>query len=165
MRDRRYSRGGEERAKKRTLFGLEAGFGTLMVLAGVAIAAVSVDYGFGSIARPGPGLYPFFVGAMIAAFALWSLISTLRHVPAEATLDRAGAAQLVLIVAVFCFWIVAMPLLGYVVVTLLSTYALRKFMRLEGWRPPLALSTGTALFLYLLFERWLYIDLPRGILG
>ncbi len=34
-----------------------------------------------------------------------------------------------------------------------------------GWWMPLAVSGGTALFIYLLFDYWLYIDLPRGILG
>jgi hypothetical protein len=38
-------------------------------------------------------------------------------------------------------------------------------MKLEGWVKPLAVSGGTALFLYLLFDYWMYIDLPRGILG
>jgi hypothetical protein len=38
-------------------------------------------------------------------------------------------------------------------------------MKLEGWRAPLAVSAGTALFIYVLFDHWLYIDLPRGMLG
>jgi hypothetical protein len=58
-----------------------------------------------------------------------------------------------------------MPLLGYVIVTLLATLALCKIMLLEGWRKPLAVAIGTSLFIYLLFDHWLYIDLPRGILG
>ena len=58
-----------------------------------------------------------------------------------------------------------MPFLGYVIVTLLATYAFCKIMKLEGWWKPLAVSVGTALFIYLLFDYWLYIDLPRGILG
>ena len=58
-----------------------------------------------------------------------------------------------------------MPLLGYVIVTLLATYAFCKIMNLEGWWKPLSVSVGTAFFIWLLFDYWLYIDLPRGILG
>jgi hypothetical protein len=29
----------------------------------------------------------------------------------------------------------------------------------------LAVSGGTTLFIYLLFDYWLYVDFPRGILG
>jgi hypothetical protein len=78
---------------------------------------------------------------------------------------KEGARTLALMTLTFCFWILAMPLLGYVVVSLLATYAFCKVMKLEGWRKPLAVSAGTALFIYLLFDYWLYVDLPRGILG
>jgi hypothetical protein len=38
-------------------------------------------------------------------------------------------------------------------------------MKLEGWLKPFILSAGTALFIFILFDCWLYIDLPRGFLG
>jgi hypothetical protein len=81
----------------------------------------------------------------------------------EATLDKDEARTLLFMSATFCLWIAAMPLLGYVAVTLIATYAFCKAMNLEGWRKPLAVSAGTALFIYVLFDYWLYIDLPRGI--
>lgn len=145
-------------------FGLEACFDLLMLVAGIVIAGISLGYGFGSIERPGPGLYPFFVGVSIAAFALLLLISVLRAQARVATLGREGAVRLVLLTASLSLWILAMPLLGYVVATLLATYAMCKIMGLEGWWRPIAVSAGTALFIYLLFDLWLYIDLPRGIL-
>jgi len=126
-------------------------FDFLMLVLGIVIAVVSWGYGFGSFGRPGPGLYPFFIGAAIAVFALFILISELRSDTAKPALDTKGA--------------VTLPLLGYVVVTLLAAFAFCKIMKLEGWWKPLAVSGGTALFIYLLFDYWLYIDLPRGILG
>ena len=110
-------------------------------------------------------MYPFFLGVAIAIFALFILISELRSDTIKVLLDGEGAKTLFLMTATFCLWIVAMPLLGYVVVTLLAAYAFCKILKLEGWRKPLAVSGGTALFVYLLFDYWLYIDLPRGILG
>ena len=65
----------------------------------------------------------------------------------------------------FCLWIVAMPILGYVLVTFLATYAFCNALKLEGWRKPLAVALGTSGFIYVLFDYWLYIDLPRGIFG
>ena len=64
-----------------------------------------------------------------------------------------------------CLWILLIPVLGYVPVTLVVTFTLCKIMQLEGWWKPFSLSAGTAFFIYLLFDYWLYIDLPRGILG
>lgn len=146
-------------------FSLEAFFDFLLLVLGVFIAFVSLGYGFGSLARPGPGLYPFFVGVAIAVFSFFLLASEIRSRASKPPLDKDGARTLVLMAATFCLWIVVMPLLGYVVVTLLATYAFCKVMKLEGWAKPLAVSAGTALFTYLLFDYWLYIDLPRGILG
>ena len=136
-----------------------------MFVLGVAIAVVSWGYGFGSFGRPGPGLYPFFIGAAIAVIAFFVLISNLRSDTAKRVLEKEDAVTLALMTATFCLWIVAMPLLGYVVVTLLTAFAFCKIMKLEGWWKPLAVSGGTALFIYLLFDYWMYIDLPRGILG
>lgn len=140
-------------------------FDFLMLVLGIVIAVISLGYGFGSFGRPGPGLYPFFIGAAIAIFALFILISELRSDTAKPVLDKESAVTLILMTATFCLWIVAMPLLGYVVVTLLAAFAFCKILKLEGWRKPLAVSGGTALFIYLLFDYWMYIDLPRGILG
>ena len=140
-------------------------FDFLMLVLGIAVAAVSWGYGFGSFGRPGPGLYPFFIGAAIAIFAFFILVSDLRSDTGKPVLDKEGAVTLILMTVTFCLWIVAMPLLGYVVVTLLAAFAFCKILKLEGWWKPLAVSGGTALFIYLLFDYWMYIDLPRGILG
>jgi len=144
------------KVKSETLF-----IGVLLAL-GAAISAVSWGYGFGSMQQPGPGLYPFFLGVAIVVF---SFILLLEAQPAPALPDRGAAMTLALMTLTFCLWILAMPVLGYVLVTLTATWAFCKIMRLEGWVRPLAVSVGTAFFVYLLFDYWLYIDLPRGILG
>ncbi len=147
------------------MFRLEIFFLGFLFILGAAITAVSWGYGVGNLARPGPGFYPSMVGAAIAIFSFFIFVSELKIKSRKAVLDKAGAKKLALMAATFCLWIVTMPYLGYVLVTLLATYAFCKIMKLEGWRKPLAVSGGTALFLYLLFDYWLYIDLPRGILG
>ena len=151
--------------EKAPTFKLESLFVFLLLVLGSAISVISWGYGFGSLRQPGPGLYPFFIGAAIAVFSLFILISELRSETSKPLLDKEGARTLVLMTVTFCLWIVAMPLLGYAVVTLLATYAFCKIMKLEGWRKPLAVSAGTALSIYVLFDYWLYVDLPRGILG
>ncbi len=151
--------------RKAAIFRLETCFDFLMLVLGIVIAVLSWGYGFGKFARPGPGLYPFFIGVSIAIFALFILISELKSDNRKPMLDKESALTLILMTVTFSLWIVVMPLLGYVIVTLLAALAFCKIMKLEGWWKPLAVSGGTALFIYLLFDVWLYIDLPRGILG
>ena len=143
---------------------LEPFFVFFLLVLGLVISVISWGYGFGSLRQPGPGLNPFFIGVAIAVFSLFILVSELRSGTSGPVLDKEGARTLALMTLTFCLWIVAMPLLGYVVVSLLATYAFCKIMKLEGWRKPLAVSAGTALFIYALFDYWLYVDLPRGIL-
>jgi putative tricarboxylic transport membrane protein len=143
--------------------GLETAFDVVLLVLGCAVAYTSWGYGFGSLSLPGPGLYPLFLGVAIAVFAVWMLAAHVRTPPQHEPLDSAGRKTLLLMSVTFCLWIIAMPLLGYVAVTLIATYAFCKAMKLEGWRKPAAVSIGTALFTYLLFDVWLYIDLPRGI--
>lgn len=150
---------------KAGIFRSEIFFLVFLLALGIAIVVVSWGYGIGKLPRPGPGFYPGLVGAAIFLFSFFLLVSELKARARKAVLDKAGAKTLALMAATFCLWIIAMPWLGYAVVTLLATFAFCKIMKLEGWRKPLAVSGGTALFLYLLFEYWLYIDLPRGILG
>ena len=151
--------------EKAPKFRLETLFVFFLLVLGLVISIISWGYGFGSLGRPGPGLYPFFVGAAIAIFSVFLLISALRSATSKPVLDKEGAKTLILMTATFCLWILVMPVLGYVPVTLVATFSFCKVMKLEGWRKPLAVSGGTALFIYLLFDYWLYIDLPRGILG
>ena len=148
--------------QKAAIFRLEILFVALLLVLGIAIVAVSLGYGFGSLARPGPGLYPAFLGAAIAIAAFFVLLSDLKSAAAAPAHGGQSTITLVLMTATFCLWIVVMPLLGYVIVTLLATYAFCKIMNLEGWRKPLAVSGGTALFIFLLFDYWMYVDLPRG---
>jgi hypothetical protein len=146
-------------------FGLETAFDTLLLGTGVAIAYVSWGYGFGSLSRPGPGLYPFFIGIAIAVFAFFTLIGNVRAARALPVLDRGGARTFAIMTVTLCLWILTMPILGYVLVTLAATFVFAKAVKLEGWVKPLALACGTALFIFLLFDVWLYIDLPRGVFG
>jgi len=146
-------------------FRLETIFDLVLMILGVIILIVSWGYGFGTFRRPGPGLYPFFIGALVLFFSLILFILEMKPKKTESVFTKKGALTFILMIVTFCLWIVVMPVLGYVVVTFLATFAFTKIMKLEGWWKPLAISVGTAVFIYLLFDYWLYIDLPRGILG
>jgi hypothetical protein len=126
-------------------FGLETGFVFLLLVLGLGISIVSWGYGFGTLQQPGPGLYPFLIGVAIAVLSLFVLTAQLKSEATTLPLDKEGAKTLVFMSLTFCLWMVAMPLLGYVVVTLLAAYAFCKIMKLEGRRKPFAVSTGTAL--------------------
>jgi len=146
-------------------FPLELTFDLILTVLGIIIVFGSLKYGFGTFQTPGPGLFPFFIGLSLLISGLALLISNLRRRLHTPSLGREDVKTFLLMVLAFCAWILIMPLLGYILMTVIVTYAICKIMNLEGWWKPLSVSVGTALFIYFLFDYCLYIDLPKGILG
>ena len=146
-------------------FPLELTFDLILAVLGIIIVFTSFKYGFGTLRTPGPGLFPFFLGLGVLISGLALLIAEFRTQIRSALLNREDAKILLSMIFAFCVWLLAMPFLGYVFVTVLVTYGICKIMNLEGWWKPLSVSVGTALFIYFLFDYCLYIDLPKGILG
>ena len=142
-------------------------FGCVILAFGIVALAGSVQLGFGSLSQPGAGLFPFFAGLMIVIAAPIAIVNSIigRGSESEFILKKDAFRTLAGAIAVFAGWILAMPTLGYVVVTFAAVLALAKLLGLEGWLKPLALSAATSLATYILFDRLLYLDLPRGLLG
>lgn len=132
---------------------------------GIVIMVISLGYGFGTLKRPGPGLYPFFIGLSLSIFGIFLLLVELRKPTLRPLLDSGEIPIFLSMIAAFCLWVLLMPLLGYLAVTLVTAFGFAKIMKLEGWWKPLLVSAGTTFFVYLLFDVWLYIDLPKGILS
>jgi hypothetical protein len=149
---------------QRGLF-LETAFPWLLAAGGAGVMIVSLAYGFGTLRKAGPGLYPFFIGLFIFVFSAVLLIRKFRSPESFPPFSREEKKTLLLMIGAFCLWVFLMPILGYVLVTLFVSFAFCRIMRLEGWWKPVFVSVGIALFIYLMFDYWLYIDLPRGFLG
>ena len=69
--------------------------------------------------------------------------------------------------ALFGLYVLAMPRLGYLLSTILFTAAMQWLLGRRGvQRLPgiAAVAVGTALVTWLVFERYLYVLLPRGSL-
>jgi putative tricarboxylic transport membrane protein len=120
---------------------------------------------------PGPGFFPFWLGVVLAFFSFALLIETLRkkdrkdlnmprHLPERQALYRVGA--IILLTAALSL---LMKYLGFVVSTALFVSGLLFFME----RVPAIRSVITGVIMsvcvYLVFEYWMEIGLPAGILG
>ncbi len=138
--------------------------GFLTLLGGYILLA-SIRIGFGSLQEPEAGFFPFVAGSIIlvtSAIGLWPRSRAAGAQP----LFGSGRELMTFFSAplLSVLWILVMPVLGYVVMTFAVAFLFSKTMKLEGWWKPLLLSLGIGLFIYALFDLWLYIDLPRGIL-
>jgi hypothetical protein len=146
-------------------FNFEFFLNGFLTLLGGYILFASVRIGFGSLKEPEAGFFPFVAGSIILITSVAGVLPRLRADEALPLFQSRRELMVFLSVALLSvLWIIALPVLGYAVMTFVVAFLYSKTMGLEGWWKPLLLSLGIALFIYSLFDLWLYIDLPRGIL-
>jgi hypothetical protein len=133
-----------------------AAFGGLVVF-----GSVQVGIGWGA-EGPRSGFFPFYVGLIIVAASLYNAARALSIRPAYvfATYPQLRDVGRVLLPATL--YVLLMPYFGlYLSSVVLMTW----FMAAIGgyrWPYGLALSTGLMVLLFVVFEKWFLVALPKG---
>ena len=133
----------------------------VVLVFGVGASALAYGYGLGSLRRPGPGLWPFVVGIVIAVLAIVLLVI-------GRTLDDAEkftkASFLVLAGgATFTGLGLLMPTIGFEIPALALCIVWLRFLGGETWRSTIVIALCTTAGFYLLFLYALRISLPHLI--
>jgi FtsH-binding integral membrane protein len=144
---------------------------------GLLIACGVLYWQAGSIPTPpfvpfGPAFYPRVILILLAGLSVWLVLEAVagRRTPARAMAASGPAPNYRLVVlsfAVFFAYVLGLSTLGYVASTTLFVLALSWVL---GPRNPrdlpklLALALGTAAVTFVVFEKYLYVFLPRGVL-
>jgi hypothetical protein len=134
--------------------------------ASIALGALEYNVGWGE-RGPEPGYFPFWMGVVVVVGALGALLEALlsRQVsglPAAINADQARR------IAVF-----VLPMLGFLIVTVvfrlglyvgMVAYLLAVMLWQGAYRLPVALavSFGTAVVFFMMFEWWLKVPLMQG---
>ena len=142
-------------------------FSILLSILGIAVMTGALQLGIGGLQQPGAGLFPFVTGVIIAASAIVVIATGLdrKNEVTALPFDKGSFRKLAVVIMSMTGWIVLMPFLGYIVVSFVAVFAVAKVLGVKGSLQPLVLSVGTAVAIYLLFDRLLYLDLPRGWFG
>jgi putative tricarboxylic transport membrane protein len=134
--------------------------GALVALAiGVTGAALALDYGLGSLRRPGPGLWPFVVSVVIAAMSLALLVVGRRLEDSEA-FTRSSVLPFIGALT-FVGLGMLMPVIGFEIPSLVLCAIWLRFLGGETWRSTIVVSIGTVAAFYFLFLYGLRIPLPH----
>ncbi len=135
----------------------------------VFIMIESYRMGLGSLHQPGPGFLYFWAAI---ALAILSSVILMRGWKSK----RAGEAEMALfggdsivkvilvLISVFLYAFLMEPL-GFIPVTLLFFIFLLGFIEKKGVFFTACVSVLVTVIAYLIFEKWLQSQLPRGILG
>jgi hypothetical protein len=113
---------------------------------------------------PQPGYFPFYLGVIIAAASAVTLARALM-MPAERNKAFVQVGQLKLVLSVLVPSAVYVALVGWIGIYVSAVLFVALFMRWLGkypWWKVAAVSVGHSVVLFLIFEIWFLVPLPKG---
>ena len=151
----------------------------VLILFSLTFLIYTTRYPLDDWGSPGPAVFPLLLGGVLLLLAAWQLI---RASLAPKTPDRGGEkgsmvkalkaflhenqgeAKVLILTSLLVLYILMMQWIGFFVSTFLLVILSSRLMEAKGWIRPIVLSVGVGLFCYFLFEVWLKLSFPRGIL-
>lgn len=147
--------------------------GLFFLALGIVFTVMAFRYGLmAEEGVPGPGLFPFVVGFTL--IFLSALLFIGRHsskgeeggvVQKEAAFFKKGSwVKLLLVLVALCGYVMVLKSLGFVPTTFLFMIFLLRCVEPQKWKITVTVSLLTAGCSYALFDLWLKVDMPKGIL-
>ncbi len=145
-------------------------FSSLVLFAGGVLTALwSLKYGFGSLSEPGVGFTTFFAGAILALLALLLFFSSLRGKEKPAGLRELWAGldvkKVLYVLGLLVAYTAFLRPGGFPLCTFILLFLLFRVKGTYGIWTTLLVSFFVTAVTYLVFQVWLQVQLPKGILG
>jgi putative tricarboxylic transport membrane protein len=142
---------------------VEIGVSLFMALFGaiVLVGSLQVGIGWGS-EGPRSGFFPFYIGLVIIASSAVNLVQIGLTGRQSGFAEWSQLHQVLLILVPTAIYVVSIP---YVGMYLSSAALIAVFMLWLGkyhWSLTAAISIGTSIAIYLMFEKWFLVPLPKG---
>ena len=144
------------------------GWGGLAVLAAsLFLFALTLGLKDNPLVPIGPGYYPRIVLGVTAVLALAVVLADLwRRAPPPRSTERLNYGMVAAMFAVFGLYCGALPYLGFRIATFIYVAASNAMLDVpkgtKGWLRVLAVALITTVAVYIAFERYLTVLLPRG---
>jgi putative tricarboxylic transport membrane protein len=141
-------------------FGVALATAALGAVAMFGSLQVGIDWG---PEGPRAGFFPFYVGLIIVLSSAVNLVQSWKDVGPEHRFASYGQLRSVMSVVVpTAVYVAAMPYLGIYVTSALLIGGFMRWLGRYPWRMTLAVAIGTPLLIYLAFEKWFLVPLPKG---
>ena len=142
---------------------IEMGVAAFMALLGAVAIVGSLKVGIGwATEGPQSGFFPFWIGLVIVATSAWNLVRAALQPDRGRFAEWRQIRQVLKVVAPMAVYVAAVPWLG---IYLSSAFLIAGFMRWLGrfrWPLTAAVSIGLPVIIYLAFEKWFLVPLPKG---
>lgn len=143
--------------------GMEIGVAAAMALFGVIAVIGSLQVGIGWGAEgPRSGFFPFYIGIVIIFSSGMNILHALPIDRAARFAEWSQLRQVLAVVVPTLIYVLVLPHTGiYIASFVLIAYFM---IWLGRYRIPLtaAISIGVPIVVYLMFEKWFLVPLPKG---
>jgi putative tricarboxylic transport membrane protein len=151
---------------KRTKNAIESGAAVFWLAVGIFVCYGATRLGLGNVTEPGSGFIFFWSGLILAVLSLMVVAEELRRaadpVPEMGRMNWAKIGLVLLSLVLYAFFL---ERLGF----MLTAFFILSFLLgvIQGTNPARAfgIAGAAALGTFAIFELWLKIRLPKGILG
>jgi len=126
--------------------------------------SVRLGVGWQEVHGPRPGYFPFIIGLIICVSSLVNVVQALRiGGDADKTFVEVGQLKLVLAVLVpTALFALLVTWIGIYVSAILFIGFFMRWLGKYPWWKVVAVGFGTSVVLYLVFEKWFKVPLPKG---
>jgi putative tricarboxylic transport membrane protein len=115
--------------------------------------------------RLGPTFFPRLLAAVLALLALMLIARAAGNRSERAPPPTARVGVFIGVVGLMALYALALPRVGFLLGTPVLVGIVVALMGLREWRPLLGTAIGVTLALYLVFDRFLHVLLPPGLLS
>jgi putative tricarboxylic transport membrane protein len=142
---------------------VEMGVAAFMALLGVITIVGSLQVGIGWAAEgPQSGFFPFWVGLIVFATSGYNFLRAYGNPSRMLFAEWGQISQVLKVVWPMAIYVAAVPWLGIYVASALLMIGFMRWLGRYSWAVTLALSLGLQVVIYITFEKWFLVALPKG---
>lgn len=140
---------------------------TVWFCAGLFITLYAPQFDLGTASAPGSGFMPFLAGILMCVFSAVTFCQAYfsRDHKSEKLWENIQLQKIIFVGVGLLIYAFFLDIVGFLICTFLLILFLIHFVGSERWFKSIVGAILTSIFCYLLFDKWLQANLPRGILG
>jgi putative tricarboxylic transport membrane protein len=142
---------------------VEVGVAAAMMLLGAiaVIGSLRVGTGWGT-EGPKSGFFPFWIGLIVIATSAYNLVRAYTHGSRKLFASWMQITQVLKVVLPLTIYVGVIPWLGIYLASALLIAGFMRWIGRYGWPLILAISIGLPIIIYITFEKWFLVPLPKG---
>lgn len=130
---------------------------------GLIVIAGSLQVGIGWGAEgPRSGFFPFYLGLIIVVSSVINLIKARQEDTGGIFAEWSQLKQVMMVVVPTTIYVLVIPFTGIYLASFVLIAGFMMWLGRYGAAPSLGVATGVVVLIYMTFERWFLVPLPKG---